>query len=129
MKILNVKQSVEVPEGVEASVKARTVTIKGARGTLVRSFRHLAVDIFMSSPNTITVEKHFGKRKELAAVRTVCSIITRCELSMLTFPSIVLSLRVVPLLRLEISLEKNSSVELECTRVLLAKIQRNKRTS
>ena len=44
MKILNVKQSVEVPEGVEASVKARTVTIKGARGTLVRSFRHLAVD-------------------------------------------------------------------------------------
>merc|ERR1712150_294219 len=75
MKILNVKQSVDIPEGVEARVKSRIVTIKGARGTLKRNFRHLAVDIFMSSPTSITVEKHFGKRKELAAVRTVCSII------------------------------------------------------
>merc|ERR1712154_520307 len=58
------------------SVKARMVTIKGARGSLVRNFRHLAVDIFMSDDKkSITVEKHFGKRKELAAVRTVCSII------------------------------------------------------
>ena len=76
MKILNVKQSVDIPDGVEASVKARMVTIKGARGSLVRNFRHLAVDIYMSDDKkTITVEKHFGKRKELAAVRTVCSII------------------------------------------------------
>merc|ERR1712076_277998 len=75
MKILNVKQSVDIPEGVEASVKSRIVTIKGARGTLKRNFRHLAVDIFISTPTSITVEKHFGKRKELAAVRTVCSII------------------------------------------------------
>merc|ERR1711881_54492 len=64
-----------IPDGVEASVKARVVTIKGARGTLDRSFRHLAIDIFMPDKQTITVEKHFGKRKELAAVRTVCSII------------------------------------------------------
>merc|ERR1712117_695107 len=75
MKILNVKQTVDVPDGVEASVKARVVTIKGPRGSLSRSFRHLAVDIFMPDAKSITVEKHFGKRKELAAVRTVCSII------------------------------------------------------
>ena len=55
MKILNVKQSVDIPEGVEASVKSRIVTIKGARGTLKRNFRHLAVDIFMSTPTSITV--------------------------------------------------------------------------
>merc|ERR1712088_958778 len=53
----------------------RVVTIKGPRGSLSRSFRHLAVDIFMPDAKSITVEKHFGKRKELAAVRTVCSII------------------------------------------------------
>merc|ERR1712156_1013534 len=75
MKILNVKQTVDVPDGVEASVKARVVTVKGPRGSLSRSFRHLAVDIFMPDKQTVTVEKHFGKRKELAAVRTVCSII------------------------------------------------------
>merc|ERR1712061_568338 len=49
--------------------------IKGPRGTLDRSFRHLAIDIFMPDKNTITVEKHFGKRKELAAVRTGSSTI------------------------------------------------------
>merc|ERR1712007_347058 len=98
MKILNTKQSVTIPDGVDVSVKARVVTIKGPRGTLERSFRHLAIDIFMPDKKTITVEKHFGKRKELAAVRTVCSIIqnaitgvigdisTRCEQCMLTFP-------------------------------------------
>merc|ERR1712168_1351037 len=75
MKILNVKQTVDVPDGVEASVKARVVTVSGPRGKLERSFRHLAVDIYMPDKNTLTVEKHFGKRKELAAVRTVCSII------------------------------------------------------
>ena len=56
MKILNTKQSVTIPEGVEASVKARVVTIKGPRGTLDRSFRHLAIDIFMPDKNTITVK-------------------------------------------------------------------------
>merc|ERR1712241_502048 len=69
-------QIVTIPEEVEASVKARVVTIKGARGTLTKSFRHLAVDIFMTDNKTLKVEKWFGKRKELAAVRTICSHIT-----------------------------------------------------
>ena len=56
MKILNTKQSVTIPDGVDASVKARVVTIKGPRGTLDRSFRHLAVDIFMPDKKTITVK-------------------------------------------------------------------------
>lgn len=58
---------------VSASVKARKVIIKGPRGTLTRTFRHLAVDITMVGKNTVMVEKWFGKHKELAAVRTVCS--------------------------------------------------------
>ncbi|XP_060083529.1 large ribosomal subunit protein uL6-like [Ylistrum balloti] len=73
MKIVQSNQLVKIPEGLSGSVKARKVTIKGPRGTLTRSFRHLAVDISMISKNTIKVEKWFGKHKELAAVRTVCS--------------------------------------------------------
>merc|ERR1719499_520828 len=73
MKVLNASQTVTIPEGIEAKVKARTVTIKGDRGTLTKSFRHLAVDIFMADKETLKVEKWFGKRKELAAVRTICS--------------------------------------------------------
>ena len=55
MKILNAKQSKDIPDGVECKVKARVVTIKGPRGTLVRSFRHLAIDIYMEGPTKLTV--------------------------------------------------------------------------
>merc|ERR1712173_62392 len=76
MKIINTNQSVTVPEGVDVTVKSRVVTVKGPRGQLVKSFKHLAVDISMPNKKTVRVEKWFGKRKELAAVRTVCSHIT-----------------------------------------------------
>merc|ERR1711893_399433 len=59
--------------GLECKVKSRKVTIKGPRGTLIRSFRHLSVDIRMHGKKEVIVEKWFGIHKELAAVRTVCS--------------------------------------------------------
>merc|ERR1711974_356894 len=49
---------------------------QGTPGSLSKSFRHLAVDISMVDKKTVKVEKWFGKRKELAAVRTVGSHIT-----------------------------------------------------
>lgn len=58
---------------VTGVVKSRRVTITGPRGSLTRNFRHLAVDISMIGKKTIQVEKWYGKHKELAAVRTVCS--------------------------------------------------------
>merc|ERR1712027_115829 len=76
MKVINTNQSVTIPEDVDASVKSRVVTVKGPRGTLIKSFKHLAVDISMPDKKTVRVEKWFGKKKELAAVRTVCSHIT-----------------------------------------------------
>ena len=76
MKEINSFQLITVPEGLEASVKARAVTVKGPRGSLTKCFKHLAVDIYMPDKNTIKVEKWFGKKKQLAAVRTVCSHIT-----------------------------------------------------
>jgi len=76
MKEINSFQLVKVPEGLEAKVRARAVTIKGPRGSLTKSFKHLAVDIYMTDKETIKVEKWFGKKKQLAAVRTVCSHIT-----------------------------------------------------
>merc|ERR1712025_489456 len=75
-KEINSFQLVTVPEGLDASVKSRVVTVKGPRGTLTKSFKHLAVDIFMPKPKLVRVEKWFGKKKELAAVRTACSHIT-----------------------------------------------------
>ena len=45
-------------------------------GTLTRDFKHLAVDLFLHEEDGkkfVKVERHFGKRKNLAANRTVIS--------------------------------------------------------
>ena len=72
MKVIKSSESVDIPQGVEIKSIRRVVFVKGQRGTLKRSFKHLAVDIKVH-PKRLTVTKYFGDRKELAAVRTVCS--------------------------------------------------------
>ena len=72
MKIIASSESIKVPNSVKVAVRSRVVTVKGKRGVLKRSFRHLAVDI-KASKRKITVTKYFGVRKEIAAVRTVLS--------------------------------------------------------
>ncbi|EUB57277.1 60S ribosomal protein L9 [Echinococcus granulosus] len=72
MKVIASSERIKVPTNVKVSVRSRIVTVKGKRGTLRRSFRHLALDI-KATNRAVTVTKYFGVRKELAAVRTVCS--------------------------------------------------------
>jgi large subunit ribosomal protein L9e len=73
MREINSNQVVTLPKGVGCRVKARVVTVEGPRGKLEKSFRHLAMDIYMLNRKKIMVEKWFGTKKEIAAVRTVCS--------------------------------------------------------
>merc|ERR1712189_69940 len=73
MKQILVSQTVKIPEGVSVKVNARTVTCVGPRGKLIRSFKHLALDMQMIKKDELQVNKWFGKKKEIAAVRTVCS--------------------------------------------------------
>ncbi|KAF2904198.1 hypothetical protein ILUMI_01974 [Ignelater luminosus] len=73
MKQIVTNQTVKIPKGLTVTAKGRLVTVKGPRGTLKRSFKHLALDIRMINSRTLKVEKWFGTKKELAAVRTVCS--------------------------------------------------------
>lgn len=73
MKEINVSQEVKIPEGVTISAKSRRVIVRGPRGVLRRSFRHLAIDIHIENKNVVKVVKWFGSKKEIAAVRTVCS--------------------------------------------------------
>ena len=58
---------------VTLTVKSRCVTVKGKRGVLRRDFRHLSVDMELIGKKKLRVEKWLGIRKELAAVRTICS--------------------------------------------------------
>jgi len=73
MKTIESSQSVKIPDNVTVSVKARRVTVKGPRGTLTRAFRHLSVEMELIGKHQLRVRKWFGIRKELAAIRTVCS--------------------------------------------------------
>ena len=54
MKEINSFELIEVPEGIEASVKARAVTVKGARGTLTKVKR-----ISLLTYSDWTVMAHF----------------------------------------------------------------------
>ena len=58
---------------MEVKVKSRTVTVKGPRGTLTRSFKHLRLELKMISKKKLKVDVWFATRKELACVRTICS--------------------------------------------------------
>ena len=70
MKTLKSQRVITVPEGVTVDIKSRTVTVKGPRGELSRSFKHQSLDM-VPSGNKVTVTKWFGKRKELACIRTI----------------------------------------------------------
>jgi large subunit ribosomal protein L9e len=73
MKVIQSTEYVKIPEGVQIWVKSRQVTVKGPRGKLVRSFKHARVDIKKLSAKQIKIEKWFGTKKEVAAVRTISS--------------------------------------------------------
>jgi large subunit ribosomal protein L9e len=76
MKLLVSTRTVTIPDGVDIEVKGRKVRVKGPRGTLSRDFKHLSVDMFLieeEGAKKLRVECHFGKRKRLASIRTVCS--------------------------------------------------------
>ena len=70
MKTLKSQRVIKVPDGVTVSIKSRTVTVTGPRGELTRSFKHQSLDM-VPSKDQVTVTKWFGKRKELACIRTI----------------------------------------------------------
>ena len=62
---------------VTVTIKTRTVTVKGPRGTLSRSFSHLAIDLFVEEQTRrIRAELWFGNRQSIACIRTVLSHIS-----------------------------------------------------
>jgi len=72
MRTIYSSRTLVVPEGVTVSIKTRVVTVKGPRGTLVRSFAHQALDLLLEkNGKLIRAELWFGNRKSLACIRTV----------------------------------------------------------
>lgn len=61
---------------MSVKILSRLVTVTGPRGVLRKDLKHLSVS-FESSPvpNTINISLHHGGRKNVAALRTVKSLI------------------------------------------------------
>lgn len=68
-------RNVEIPEDVKLVLDGRKVTVTGKRGTLSRDFAHITLDMRRVNKKTLRVDLWFGNRKQLACVRTVCSLI------------------------------------------------------
>ena len=66
--------NIEIPEGVEVSVKGRQVTVSGKRGTLTKSLRHLQLDMsFNKKSRTFTCTRWFGNKTDISPINTALS--------------------------------------------------------
>jgi len=75
MRYIHSEETLEVPENVKVSIKSRIVTVEGPRGKLVKDLSHIAVNFSVIKKGIIGLEIHHGNRKNVAALRTVRTII------------------------------------------------------
>ncbi|EAQ90859.1 conserved hypothetical protein [Chaetomium globosum CBS 148.51] len=75
MRYIHSEETLEVPENVKVTIKARLVTVEGPRGKLVKDLGHIAVSFSAIKKNVIGLEIHHGVRKNVAALRTVRTLI------------------------------------------------------
>ncbi|KAI9790249.1 MAG: hypothetical protein M1816_005274 [Peltula sp. TS41687] len=75
MHYIHSSETLTVPEGVKVQIKSRIVTVEGPRGKLTKDLSHLAVCFSHPRKDTIVIELHHGVRKNIAALRTVRTLI------------------------------------------------------
>ncbi|KAK0672860.1 ribosomal protein L6, alpha-beta domain-containing protein [Cercophora samala] len=75
MRYIHSEETIEVPENVKVSIKSRLVTVEGPRGKLTKDLSHIAVNFSVLKKGVIGLEIHHGNRKNVAALRTVRTLI------------------------------------------------------
>ena len=60
---------------MKVHIKTRQVTVEGPRGKLTKDLGHLSVAFSHPKKDVINIEMHHGARKNIAALRTVRTII------------------------------------------------------
>ena len=77
VKTILKEERVDVPENVTLSIKAKTVTVVGPKGKLVRAFRSVPVQMIEETDAAkkvtgVTVRIWFAKTKPKSSVTTIC---------------------------------------------------------
>ena len=75
MKDIYKDEEFEIPDGVSLTVKSRLVTVKGPRGELSKSLRHIDMEIKKIGDKKVKLIVWHGGRKHVACLRTVRSLI------------------------------------------------------
>nr|GEX21321.1 ribosomal protein L6 [Tanacetum cinerariifolium] len=77
MKTILSSETMDIPDGITITVKAKIITVTGPRGTLTRDFKHLNLDFMLitdeEGKKKLKVDAWFGSRKTTAAIRTALS--------------------------------------------------------
>jgi len=70
-------EELDIPEGVEVTIKARLITVKGPRGTLTKNVRHVNMDIQVvkGKASKVSLAVWQGGRKHVACLNTIRSLI------------------------------------------------------
>ncbi|ESK86333.1 60s ribosomal protein l9 [Moniliophthora roreri MCA 2997] len=70
-------EELDIPSGVEVSIRSRVINVTGPRGTLTKNVRHIDMDIRLvkGKTNKVTLAVWQGGRKHVACLRTIKSLI------------------------------------------------------
>ncbi|KIM46081.1 hypothetical protein M413DRAFT_441144 [Hebeloma cylindrosporum] len=70
-------EQLEIPSGVDVTIKSRLITVTGPRGTLTKNVRHVDMDIRVVKDKTtvVTLAVWQGGRKHVACLRTIRTLI------------------------------------------------------
>jgi len=71
-------EELEIPAGVDITVKSRLITVTGPRGTLTKNVRHVDMDIKVvkgKKGTLVTFAVWSGGRKHVACLNTIRSLI------------------------------------------------------
>ena len=72
LRTVEASKTIQIPEGVEVTVKGRSVIVKGQKGTLTRSFSYAPVSIDKKN-SMIRIWAEWPRKKETAIVGTIYS--------------------------------------------------------
>jgi large subunit ribosomal protein L6 len=67
-------RTVDLPQGVSASVEGRELVMKGPNGTAAKVFQRIPVDIEVKG-SQVTIKPFTGKKKDVISANTVSSIV------------------------------------------------------
>lgn len=72
MRAVEISKTIQVPDDIEITLDGRKVTLKGAKGTLIRDFSYVPISIELKE-KTVRIWAEWPRKKETALVGTIHS--------------------------------------------------------